>query len=136
MGLFDAFWFAKPAHAELVLIGVQNDIHDAGAAHSDGWIDLSARKVRDLVINVAAALGARWRTAAELRTDASKAVEEIIMSVEASRQSGGLAKVNTSYKIYRQQQIAKGEKAIPYSAHLAAFTRSLIILAAQNAKPN
>lgn len=131
--LFDVLWFAKPAHAELVLMNCRDDFASLGALRPDDWIDLSARTVRDYVVNIASLLGAAWRSEAEMRAGASIVVAEIIAEVEASRQSGGLAQVNTAYKIYRQQQTAKGEKAVPYSAHLDAFTRSLVVLAAQNA---
>lgn len=135
LDLFDKLWFAKPAHAELVLMRCRDDFRDIGAARPEGWIDLSAREVRDHLVNTAAALGASWRTEAEVMLDASYAVAEIITHVEDMRQSGGLAQVNAAYKVYRQAQVAKGEKAKPYSAHLGAFTMSLVTLAAQNATP-
>lgn len=119
--VFDTLWFAKLRHAELVL------------AHCpDGLIDGPAGPLRDIVINAAAQLGARWQTAAEVETQASNAVAEIIMRVEGMRKSGGLAKVNATYKSYRKKQTAAGKKAITYSAHLEAFTLSLIRIAAQN----
>lgn len=130
---FDALWFAKPSHADLVLMNCRDDFASLGAIDRQGWIDLSARTVRDHVVNVASGLGAVWRSEAELRADASNAVEEIIANVEAQRRTGGLARVNAAYKIYRQRQTAKNEKAMPYAAHLAAFTRSLVVLAAANA---
>lgn len=120
---FETFWFAKKQHAELVL-----------AQCPEGWCALMPAALRDEVINAAAALGAAFRTAAEVEADASKAVEEIIMQVENRRQNGDLAKVNRDYKIYRQAQVARGLKAVSYSTHLATFTRSLVVLAAQNAE--
>jgi hypothetical protein len=126
------FWFAKAAHADLVWMRVQSNLQAVDVMHGEGWIDLPAREVRDTIVGVAADLGASWCTADEVRAQASIAVEKIITHVEHQRREGGLAQVNATYKIYRQQQIAKGEKAIPYSAHLAAFTRSLVTLAAQN----
>jgi hypothetical protein len=131
---FDALWFAKPSHAELVLMNCRDDFVSLGAVDPGGWIDLSARTVRDHVVNVASGLGASWQSEAEMRVSTSIVVEEIIARVEAMRQSGGLAKVNAAYKVYRQGQVARGEKAIPYSAHLASFTVSLVVLAAKNAK--
>jgi hypothetical protein len=119
--LFDTLWFAKAAHAELVLMNCPQSS------------TLPPASLRDEVINIAATLGASWRTTTELEADASNAVAEIIECVEAMRQSGGLAQVNAQYKIYRQAQVAKGQKAIPYSEHLFAFTMSLVILAARNA---
>jgi hypothetical protein len=128
-----AIWFAKPGHADLVLMNCRDDFTALGAVDPQGWIDLSARTVRDHVINVAALLGATWRSDVEMRADASNAVAEIIATVEAQRRNGGLAQVNAAYKIYRQRQAARNEKALPYSMHLTAFTRSLVVLAAQNA---
>ena len=91
--------------------------------------------VRDDVVNAAALLGACWQTTSDIQAQASNAVDEIIARVEGWRQSGGLAKVNAAYKTYRQNQIAKGESAITYTAHVEAFTRSLVVLAAQNSAP-
>jgi hypothetical protein len=36
-------------------------------------------------------------------------------------QAGGLKQVNAQYKRYRQAQVAKAEKAIPYTAFLERF---------------
>lgn len=132
LDLFDMLWFEKPQHIELVLSQCQSDIRATGAERPDGWIDLSAQEVRDLVVNAAAMLGATWKTGAEIEADASNAVAEIVEDVEIRRQSGGLSQVNRDYKIYRQRQLASGQKAIPYSAHLDAFTRSLVVLAAKS----
>lgn len=117
----ETLWFAKQQHAELVL-----------AQCPEGWVDITPAALRDEVVNAAATLGARFRTTMEIHIEASKVVAEIIEQVENRRQNGGLAKVNRDYKIYRQAQIARGQKAITYSDHLAAFTRSLVVLAAQN----
>ncbi len=58
--LFDALWFAKPQHAELVL-----------SQCPEGVVECSAARLRDEVINIAAALGASWLTTAELEASAS-----------------------------------------------------------------
>ena len=128
-----AFWFAKPHHAELVALRAQDDLAAIGAARPEGWIDMQAQELRDTIINLAAHVGASWQTAEQAQAQASIAIDEIIARVEASRTNGGLAQINAQYKVYRQKQLAKGEKAIPYSAHLAAFTRNLVVLAAQAA---
>jgi hypothetical protein len=118
---FDTLWFAKSQHAELVL-----------AQCPDGWTNIRPEELRDHVVNAAAVLGASFRTATEVEADAADAVAEIIAQVETMRQSGGLTKVNRDYKIYRQTQIARGQRAVSYTEHLDAFTRSLVVLAAQN----
>jgi hypothetical protein len=117
----ETLWFSKPQHAEMVL-----------AQCPEGWAKLSPAALRDEAINAAAALGARFRTAAEILAEASNVVEEIIVQVENRRQNGDLARVNRDYKVYRQTQVARGEKAVSYSAFLASFTRSLVLLAAKN----
>jgi hypothetical protein len=118
--VFDTLWFGKPQHAELVLMHLPKRSGPGAAA------------LLESVVNTAAILGAKWQTGAEIEAQASNAVEEIVARVEGWRLSGGLAKVNAAYKIYRQNQIAKGEAAITYTAHIEAFTRSLVVLAAQN----
>jgi hypothetical protein len=119
--VFDTLWFAKHHHAELVLTQCP-----------DSPVRGPAASVRDDVVNVAAMLGARWQTGAEVEALAAAAVAEVVAHVEEQRQKGGLAQVNRSYKIYRQRRMARGEKVMPYSAHLHAFTLSLVKLAAQN----
>jgi hypothetical protein len=111
----DSLYF-KPSHAELVL----------GTIDLDGWTDQAPAAVVALIERAACSLGAPHHTLAELRKAAEAAVAEITARVDAGRQNGDLKQVNRQYKIYRQQQIAKAEKAMPYAAHLAAFTRSLV----------
>jgi hypothetical protein len=62
--------------------------------------------------------GAPFQTAAALRADAEKEVDKIVARVEATSQAGGLRQLNRSYKAYRAQQIAKAERAQPYSKFL------------------
>lgn len=118
----ETFWFPKLQHAEMVL-----------AQCPEGWVDIAPAALRDEAVNAAAALGARFRTTAEVEVEAAKVVAEIIEQVETRRQNGGLAKVNRDYKTYRHAQIACGQKAVPYSTFLSNFTRSLVVLAAKNA---
>lgn len=125
-------WFAKAAHLELVAARVRSDLTALGAARPQEWFDLSGDEVRNAVINAAGMLGASWRTRADIQRDADAAVEQILGHVEAQRRSGGLAKVNAEYKLYRQRQAEAGQTAVPYSVHLMAFTRSLVVLAAEN----
>jgi hypothetical protein len=82
---------------------------------------------------VAAYLGAAFRSKAQVQHDAGTAVDRILARVEEARKSGALAQVNAAYKAYRQAQLARNEAAISYTAHLAHFTRNLVILAVQNA---
>jgi hypothetical protein len=130
-GLVAKFWFARPAHAELVALWVFQDFRAVGAMQPHKWVDLPPYEVVDKIKSTAALLGARWQTEVQIRRDAETAVAEITRQVEAARQNGGLQQVNAAYKQYRQAQIEKGEPAIPYSAHIAHFTRSLVLRAAQ-----
>lgn len=126
--IFDALWFPKPQHAELVAMNCAGDFHALGAVTPEGFIDLAPSVVRDHVVNAAAMLGAIWRTDLEVRHDASFEVEKVIMAIEVSRRTGGLQDVN---KAYKAQRLA-GQTKISYAAHLAAFTRSLVMMAAKN----
>lgn len=121
---FDILWFSRELHADLVMANCPAGPEDRPAA-----------LLRDDIVNTAAALGAPFRTTHEIEADAEKAVAGIIGQIETWRQNGGLAKVNRDYKTYRQTQMARGQKAVPYSTHLASFARSLVVLAAQNSAP-
>jgi hypothetical protein len=132
----DAIWFRKPHHAELVLMQCLGDLQIIGAVKPCGGIELSTITVRDYVIDTAALLGANWLTTDEMGQAVKAAVATIVDEVELARQTGGLAQVNAAYKVYRSSQLAKGEKASPYSVYLTEFTRSLVTLAARNANAN
>lgn len=121
---FEVLWFERDLHADLVLTQCP-----------EGWVDRAPSDLRDAVVNAAAALGAPFKTSAEIEADAIKAVTAIVEEVDIKRQSGGLSQVNRDYKLYRKRQLAKGERAIPYSAHLDAFTWRLVVLAAQSSTP-
>lgn len=132
LDLTGAFWFSKQQHAELVLMRARGDLEAIGALRPQGWVDLPAREVSDAVVNAAAQLGASWRSAKRVQADAEAEVDRILIHVEEQRKSGGLAQVNTAYKVYRNRQLEAGQKAVPYSAHLFDFKCSLVTLAARN----
>jgi hypothetical protein len=116
---FETLWFAKAQHAELVL-----------AQCPEGWADIAPAALRDEVVNAAAALGASFRTAAEVYADAKRTVEQIMENVERARIRGELRKMNADYKLYRQNELSLGRKPVGYGEHLTSFTRSLVVLAA------
>lgn len=134
--LVRTFWFARRAHAELVMFRCRDDYDVVGTLRPDDWIDASAADVVDTIGATARRLGADWQTEEQIAAQASRAVTEILEHVETSRRTGKLAQVNAAYKAYRQRMIAEGARAISYSAHLHAFTVSLVELAARNANAN
>ena len=108
--------YFKPSHADLVLMTLG----------LEGWTDQAPAAVAAQIEQAAATLGARYYALAELSKAAAEAVAEVQARVDAARQNGDLKQVNAAYKRYRLAQVAKGEKAMPYTAHLAAFTQSLV----------
>lgn len=125
------FWFDRPAHAELVASRVRENLGVLGERGPDGRIMSPTLLVIAAVKDVAAELGARWQTQAEIERDAETAVAEVVASVAAARQNGGLQQMNYEYKAYRLTQIEKREPAIPYSAYFEHFTRLLVVRAAE-----
>jgi hypothetical protein len=130
-GLVAKLWFARPAHAELVALRCVRDFQSVGAMRPHGWVDLPPSQVVEKINMVARQLGARWQTQGQIERDAERVVADIVRRVKDAQQDGGLKQVNAQYKQYRQAQIEKSEPAIPYSAHIAEFTRSLVLRAAQ-----
>ncbi|MCC8945980.1 hypothetical protein H8A97_12945 [Bradyrhizobium sp. Arg62] len=133
LDIVETYWFAKVQHVELVVHRCRDDLADIGALRSDGWIDLPAVEVCEVVTRNARLLGAPIRSMDQVRGEAEKAVERIVANVEMARIQGKLRTVNAEYKAYRQRELAANRKPISYSAHLAQFTLSLVLLAAQNA---
>ena len=108
--------YLKPSHAELVL----------SAIDQEGWTDQAPGTVAALIEQTATNLGARFQSPDDLRRAAESAVADIVAKVEGMNQAGGLKEINTKYKLYRQRQVAKAEKAMPYSAFIHRFTLKMV----------
>jgi hypothetical protein len=67
-----------------------------------------------------------FQTHGELWQAVEHQVAGIVERVNASNQAGGLKTINAQYKRYRQGQIAKAEKAVPYAKFLERFTVSMV----------
>ncbi len=110
-------FFFRPSHADLVLMTIERE----------GVTDQAPAAVAAQIERAAATLGAPYQTPAELWQAAAEAVAEIVARVEATNQAGGLKQINRQYKAYRQQQIARAERAVPYSKFLEQrYTVSIV----------
>jgi hypothetical protein len=112
-----ARYFFKPLHIELVL---------GAAGLADSPIDDAPAAVAALIERTARRMGAPYETESEIRAAAKIQVAEIVARVEASNQAGGLKQVNAQYKRYRQAQIARAEKALPYSKFIEPFIATIV----------
>lgn len=104
------------SHVDLVL----------SACGLDGRTDMSPPELFEAITSTAERLGAPWQTDKEAKAAAAEAVQAVVDKVEAARQAGGLKEINASYKRYRQQQVTKAERAVPYSAYLRRYTTLMI----------
>jgi hypothetical protein len=124
-------YFARPTHAELVMLRCVEDFKAVGAMRANGWVDVSPAEVIDKIKGTAALLGAHWQTQAAIERDAENVVADITRRVKEAQMDGELKQVNAEYKSYRQAQIEKSEPAIPYPAYMMNFIRLLVVKAAQ-----
>jgi hypothetical protein len=95
------FYFKK-SHAELVLATIDKE----------GATDQAPAAVAALI---------EFWTPEQLRKAAAEQVAEITERVKTAGLSGKLKRWNAAYKQYRLAQVAKAEKAIPYSSFLEQF---------------
>jgi hypothetical protein len=109
-------FFFRPSHAELVHLTIG----------LDGWIDQQPAALAALIERTAANLGAPYSSPDELRRAAEVQVAEITARVKASNQAGGLKQINRQYKAYRQAQMAKAEKAVPYAKFIEPFVATMV----------
>ena len=111
-------YYFKPLHIELVL---------GAAGVGDRPIDQPPDAVATVIRRTVRSLGAPFQTEPELRADAEQEVDKILAKVEATNASGGLRELNRSYKAYRQRQIARAERAVPYSKFIEErYTVSIV----------
>jgi hypothetical protein len=104
-----AQYYFKPSHIDLVL---------GAAGLANGPIDDEPAAVAVLLETTARAMHAPYETEPEIRAAAEKEVGKILARVDATNQAGGLRQLNKAYKAYRQGQIDKAERAVPYSKFL------------------
>ena len=63
------------------------------------------------------------RNSSRRRRSPADAKHEVdLAKSRAMRQNGGMKQINRQYKVYRQGQVAKGEKAMPYGKFIERFT--------------
>jgi hypothetical protein len=96
-------FYLRPSHADLVMSRI-------------GEPSGKAAELAGLIKQTAATLGARCQTLDELRGLAARQVDEIVSRIKASGRA--LKPWNQRYRQYRLEQVAKGEKAVPYAAFL------------------
>jgi hypothetical protein len=92
----------------------------------EGWTDQQPGAVAALIERTAATLGTSYQSPAELAGPAEQAVDEVQARVAGMNQSGGLKQINRQYKAYRVAQIAKAERAMPYSKFIERFTATIV----------
>ncbi len=129
-GLVAKLWFARAAHAELVVLRCVQDFKAMGAMRPHGWACLPPPKVVERIKLVARVLGAKWQTQEEIERVAEMVAAEIVAKMEDMRQNGGLGEINRKYKAYRLGKEAKGEKAIGYNAYMLQHQKNLVVHAA------
>jgi hypothetical protein len=111
-----AQFFFRPTHAELVLMTVNKEGLAGKAAGRAGWRDRAGGNK----------LGAPYQTPDGLRKAAERHVDEIVTRVKDARMDGELREINKRYRQYRLAQVARAERAMPYSAYIQHFTASLV----------
>jgi hypothetical protein len=110
-------FFFKPLHIELLL---------SAAGLDDAPINQAPDAIAALLEKAARRMGAPYETESEIRAAAERQVDAIVERVRASNQSGGLKDINRRYKAYRQAQIARAEKALPYSKFIEPFVITMV----------
>jgi hypothetical protein len=113
-----ARYYFKPSHIELLL----------GAAAIPAGVEISIPPdaVAALIERTAKRVHAPYDTEPELRKAAEAQVELIIGRIRTSNEAGGLKQINQQYKRYRQAQIAKAERALPYAKYIAPFVTQMV----------
>jgi hypothetical protein len=109
-------YFFKSSHVELVLLTIG----------PEGLSAKPAAALAELIVQAAASIGAPYRSPAQVRKGAEVAVAEITERVRIANQRGGMKLINRKYRAYRQQQLAKGEKATSYAAFIEPFVATMV----------
>jgi 2-phosphoglycerate kinase len=66
------------------------------------------------------------QTPGELQAEAEQAVAEAVAKIDAMRRNGDFKQLNAKYKVYRQLQMERGERALPYSTFLERRVANLL----------
>ena len=113
-------YFFKSSHVDLLLATIGQD----------GLSGRSAAALAELIVQAAASIGATHQSPAQVRKGAELAVAAITERVRIANQSGGMKSINREYRAYRQQQLARGERATSYAAFIEPFVATMVKRAA------
>ena len=62
----------------------------------------------------------------EITAEAVAAIGRVEQELESLRNAGALKSVNRSYRIYRQDAVARGEKIVPYAIWFSKYKENLV----------
>jgi hypothetical protein len=62
----------------------------------------------------------------EITAEALAAIGRMERELESLRDAGALKSVNRSYRIYRQDAAARGEKIVPYAIWFSKYKENLV----------
>ncbi len=69
---------------------------------------------------------ATWLSDEQLCSDALAVAARVSAEIEQMQRSGGLKSVNQSYRSYRMETSARGERVLPYAAWLDRYKAGLV----------
>jgi hypothetical protein len=105
------FWCRRAADAKRIVAAVKTKL-PPGADQA--------------LIAAAARIPASLHSDAEISAGAMAAIERVEQELESLREAGALKSVNRSYRIYRQDAAARGEKILPYAIWFSKYKENLV----------
>jgi hypothetical protein len=105
------FWCRRAADAERVVAAVKTKLL---LGTDDAFIAAAARIPASLYAD------------AEIAAEAVAAIGRVEQELESLRDAGALKSVNRSYRIYRQDAAARGEKIVPYAIWFSKYKQNLV----------
>ena len=123
-GMSEHRWCRNAAEAERVVTAVNASQRRKSASGA-----LAADR-RDAILRVAKRLNVALRSDRDIAEEAAVVIDRVADQFEQLRNTGGLRPVNKSYRDYRLDAAARGERVVPYAQWMRTYRENLVRKAA------
>ena len=120
----ERWWCRNGADAERVVSAANAGVRRKSAG---GALDADSR---DAVLRAAKRLNVSLRSDRDNAEEAAVVIDRIAVEFEQLRNIGGLRPVNKSYRDYRLEAAARGERIVPYAQWMRTYQENLVRQAA------
>jgi hypothetical protein len=123
-GASECWWCRNADEAERMVTAVNASLRRKSASGAP------ASDCRDAILRAAKRLNVALRSDRDIADEAVVVIDRVADEFKQLRNTGGLRPVNKSYRDYRLEAAARGERVVPYAQWMRTYQENLVRKAA------